>query len=144
MKKKIIKKSKVSTRAIQKECILVDLCQVRSQIGNIRFLGVDWKFFIYIYISNVFPFPGLPFRNSLFHLFPPTSMKGFPYPSTPFLPLCHSLTLGHQKPSSQGPLLPLMSNKAILGHICGPSHGSLHVYSLVVGPVPWSSGALAC
>jgi hypothetical protein len=29
----------------------------------------------------------------------------------------------------QGPLLPLMSNKAILYCICSWSHGSLHVYS---------------
>jgi hypothetical protein len=37
-------------------------------------------------------------------------------------------------------ILPLMSNKAILCHLCGQSHGSLHVYSLVGGPVPRSSG----
>jgi hypothetical protein len=34
-----------------------------------------------------------------------------------------------------------MSNKATLRHICGQRHGSLHVYSLVGGPVPGSSGA---
>jgi hypothetical protein len=45
------------------------------------------------------------------------------------------------KPSQdQGPLLPLMSNKTILCYICGWSHGSLHVYSLVGGLVPGSSG----
>jgi hypothetical protein len=32
----------------------------------------------------------------------------------------------------------LMSNKAILCYICGWRHGSLHVYSLVGGLVPWS------
>ena len=37
------------------------------------------------------------------------------------------------------PLLPLMSNKAILCHICSQHHGSLHVYSLVDGPIPGSS-----
>jgi hypothetical protein len=34
----------------------------------------------------------------------------------------------------------LMSNKAILCHIYGQSHGSLHVYYLLGGPVPGSSG----
>jgi hypothetical protein len=37
-------------------------------------------------------------------------------------------------------LLPLMSNKAILCHICSHCHGYLHVYSLIGGPVPGSSG----
>jgi hypothetical protein len=40
----------------------------------------------------------------------------------------------------QGPLLPLMPNKAILCNICGWSHGSFHVYSLVSGLGPGSSG----
>jgi hypothetical protein len=33
-----------------------------------------------------------------------------------------------------------MSNKAIFCHICGGHHGSLHIYSLVGGPVPRNSG----
>jgi hypothetical protein len=40
----------------------------------------------------------------------------------------------------QGHLLPLMTDKAILCYICGWSYGSLHVYSLVGGLVPGSSG----
>jgi hypothetical protein len=40
----------------------------------------------------------------------------------------------------QGLLLPLMSKKAILCYKCGWSHGSLHVFSLVDGLVPESSG----
>jgi hypothetical protein len=40
----------------------------------------------------------------------------------------------------QGPLLPLMPDKAIFCYICGRSHGSLHVYSLVGALVPESSG----
>ena len=45
------------------------------------------------------------------------------------------------KPSQdQGPLLPLMQDKAILYHIWGWSHGLLHVYALVGGLVPVSSG----
>ena len=42
----------------------------------------------------------------------------------------------------QGPLLPLMTYKAILCYICGWSHGSFHVYSLVGALVPGSSGEL--
>ena len=64
------------------------------------------------------------------------------------LPLTHSLPPLHPdiplhwgiKPSQdQGPLLPLMSYKAILCYICGQSHGSLHVYFLVGGLVSKSS-----
>ena len=42
----------------------------------------------------------------------------------------------------QGPPLPLMPDTAILGYICCWSHGSLHVYFLVGGLVPGSSGDL--
>jgi hypothetical protein len=38
------------------------------------------------------------------------------------------------------PLLPLMSNKAILCYICSWSHESHHMYSLVGGLVPGISG----
>ena len=57
-------------------------------------------------------------------------------PSSPCIPL----HWGIKHPQAQGPLLPLMSNKAILCHIRGRSHGSLHVYYLIVDPVPGSSG----
>ena len=50
----------------------------------------------------------------------------------------HSPTLGHQPIQAQGPLLPLMS---IPCYICSLHHGSLHVYSLVGGLVPRSSGS---
>ena len=39
---------------------------------------------------------------------------------------------GNEYPYAQGSPFPLMSNKAILCHICGQHHRSLHVYSLVV------------
>jgi hypothetical protein len=45
-----------------------------------------------------------------------------------------------QPSQDQGASLPLMSKKAILCYICEWSHGSLHVYSLVGGLVPGSSG----
>ena len=60
-----------------------------------------------------------------------------PHPHTgPGIPLPWSL----EPSQEQEPLLPWMSNKAILSYICCWSHGSLHVYSLVGGLVPRSSG----
>jgi hypothetical protein len=56
----------------------------------------------FIYTSNVFLFPGLPFRNPLSHLPSPASMKVLPHPPThpptPALPPWHSPVLGHQAP----------------------------------------------
>jgi hypothetical protein len=59
-------------------------------------------------------------------------------PPTPTSLSWHSPTLGPSQ--DQRPLLPLIFNKAILCYICSWSHGSLHVYSLVGGLVPGSSG----
>jgi hypothetical protein len=73
----------------------------------------------------------------------PLSVSVRPHP--PIHPLPSSLIVGIplpwgiQPPQAQGSLLPLKSNKAILCHICSWSHRSLHVYSLVGGPVPGSS-----
>ena len=46
-------------------------------------------------------------------------------------PHCPGFALhwGIEPSQDQGPLLPLMSNKAIICYICSWSHGSLHVYS---------------
>jgi hypothetical protein len=74
----------------------------------------------FIYILNVFPFPGLPFRNSLCH--PPSTclyrvLLHPPTPATPGIPLYWD-----KYPQAQGPLLPLTSNQGILCHICSWSH----------------------
>jgi hypothetical protein len=68
-----------------------------------------------------------------------------PYPCSPTYPLPLPylgipLQWDIEPSQDQGPLLPLMSNKAILCYICSWSSGSLHVYSLVGGLVPGSSG----
>ena len=55
-------------------------------------------------------------------------------PPTPASLSWHSLHWGIEPAQDQGPLLPLMSNKAILCYICGWSHESLQVYSLVGKP----------
>jgi hypothetical protein len=77
-------------------------------------------------------------------IFPPTaSMKVLPNPPThSLLPSCPGIPLhwGIKPSQDQGPLLSLMSNKAILCYICGWSHGSLHMYSLVGSLVLGSSG----
>jgi hypothetical protein len=70
----------------------------------------------------------------------PASMRVLLHSPTPILLPWHYPTLGIEHPQARGPLLLQMTNKAILCHICGQRHGSLHVYSLVGGPVPGSSG----
>jgi hypothetical protein len=59
-----------------------------------------------------------------------------PHPGMP-------LHWGINHPQVHEPFPPLMSNNAILWHICSWSHGSLHVYYLVDCLVPRSSGGLA-
>jgi hypothetical protein len=63
----------------------------------------------------------------------PTHSLPLPGPGTP-------LHWGIEPSQDQGPLLPLMTNKATLSYICSWSHESLYVYSLVGGLVPGSSG----
>jgi hypothetical protein len=80
------------------------------------------------------------------HLKPPLSHLPTPTPARspthPLLLPCPGIPLHWSiEPSQdQGPLLPLMSGKAILCHICSWSFESLLVYSLVGGLVPGSSG----
>jgi hypothetical protein len=95
----------------------------------------------FIYISNVIPFPGSPppWETSYLILPPPASVRIFQHPRLPPCPQI-SLHWSTEPSQDQGPLLPLMFNKAILCYICIWSHGCLHVYSLVGGLVPGSSG----
>jgi hypothetical protein len=53
----------------------------------------------FIYISNVFPFPGLPFWSPHPIPPPPASMRVLPHLPTPILLPWHSTTLGHWTPS---------------------------------------------
>jgi hypothetical protein len=80
---------------------------------------------------------------SPFLIFPPETPYPFPLLSnSPLLFPCPGIPLywGKEPSQDQGPLLPLMSDNAILCCICCWSHGSLHVYSLVDGLVSGSSG----
>jgi hypothetical protein len=91
----------------------------------------------FIYILNVIPFPGFPSENPLSHPPPPAHQPIHPLPlPCPGIPL----QWGIEPSQDQGPVLSLMSHKAILCYICIWSHGSLHVHSLVGGLVPESSG----
>jgi hypothetical protein len=62
-------------------------------VGWLDFGGEDELNVFFIYISNGYPFPDLPFRNPLSHP-PPRLLWGCS--SIPVLPPWHSPTLGHQ------------------------------------------------
>jgi hypothetical protein len=53
----------------------------------------------FIYISNFFSFPGLPFGNPLSYSPPPVSMRVLSHTPTPILPPWYSPTLGHSTQS---------------------------------------------
>jgi hypothetical protein len=89
---------------------------------------------LFIYVSSVIHFPScppeIPSPSSISLLFWGCSPTLLLTPAS--LPY-NCPTLGHWV--FAGPCLPLMFYKAILCYICGWSHGSLHVYSLVCGSV---------
>jgi hypothetical protein len=69
---------------------------------DINFIAFFFLVLFFTYISNVFPFPGLLFKNPLSH---PVFIRVFPHPPThpptpAFMPW-HSSTLGHR--TSSGP-----------------------------------------
>jgi hypothetical protein len=93
-----------------------------SFIGYLHFLYLHFK----CYTLSRSPLQKPPFPPSFFCLY-----EGAPQPTHPLLPSQTGISLhwGIKPPQDQGPLLSLMSNKAILCHICSWNHGSLHVYS---------------
>ena len=100
-----------------------------------------WTFYLFTFQSLALP--GFPSTNPLSQSTSPCFYEGAPPPTHP-LPPTHThpgiwLYWSIQPSHDQGPLLPLMPDKAILCYICCWSHGSLHVYSLVDGLVPGSS-----
>jgi hypothetical protein len=80
------------------------------------------------------PFPISPLKTPYPIPPPPSSMT--------VLPIHPVITLhwGIEPSQDQEPLLPLMPNKDTLCYICCWSPGLFHVYPLVVGLVPGSSG----
>ncbi|EDL30654.1 mCG146276, partial [Mus musculus] len=85
---------------------------------------------------------GLSSGNSLSHRPSSCFYEGAHLLSHSLLPPCPGIPQHwSMEPSQdQGPLLPLMSGQVILCYTCSWSHGSLHVYSLVGGLVPGSTG----
>ena len=105
----------------------------------ILFKYVMWESQIYFLIRQFlylhfkfYPLSWFPERK------PPTPFPSNCSPTHPLLLPCPGIPLhwGIGPSHDQGPLLSLMSNKAILCYICSWSHG----YSLVGGLLPGSSG----
>jgi hypothetical protein len=86
------------------------------------------------------PFLVSPWKNPIPSPLPCFN-EGAPLPTHPFPPPHPGIPLHWviEPLQDQGPLLPLMTIKAILCYICSWNHGSHHVYSLVSGLVPGSS-----
>jgi hypothetical protein len=107
------------------------------------FKNFYWLFYLFTF-QMLSPFLVSPLKTPYFTT-PPPPLQFYEgdAPSThplplhqPSIPLCW----GMEPSQDQGSPLPLMPYKAILWDICGWSHGSLHVYSLVSSLVPGSSG----
>jgi hypothetical protein len=92
-------------------------------------------YFLYLHFK-CYPFSWFPLQNPLI----PFPLPLITNPPTPVS--CSSIPLhwGIEPSQDQGPLLSLIFHKAILCYISVWSLGSLHVYSLVGGLVPGSSG----
>jgi hypothetical protein len=93
----------------------------------------------FIYISNVIPFPGFPFRNPLSH--PPSYClyEGAP-PPIPTFSLWHSFSMGHRTPLDQRAAPP---NDVQQGHLLPHMRPGLWIPGCVlwlVGLAPGSSG----
>jgi len=98
-------------------------------------------YFIYLHLK-CYPLSQFPLQKSPITIPLPCFYEGTSPPTHPLLLPRPRIPLhwGIEPFKDQGPLLPLMSDKAILCYICGWSQGFLHVYSLVGSLVPGSSG----
>ena len=74
----------------------------------------------------------------------PASMKVMPRPPTHSCLITLAFLYTRASSFHRTKDLPLMPDKAILCYICSWSHGFLHVYSLVGGLLPRSSGVSVC
>ena len=101
-------------------------------ISYYSFLGRAYIFSLFTF-QMLSPFLISPLKTPYPTPLPPTHTL---LPPCPDIPLHWSI----EPSQNQRPLLPLMPYNAILCYICSWSHGSLHVYSLIDGLVPGSSG----
>jgi hypothetical protein len=123
------------------------MCYVHNLSYILTSDGRMGTFFFFYWIFSLFAFQSylpssLPSGNPLSHPSSPCLYEGTPPPTYPLLPSHPGIPLhwGIKHPQAQGRLLSLISNKAILCHICSQSHGFLRVSSLVDAPVPRGSG----
>jgi hypothetical protein len=99
--------------------------QHRETLSQIFFIG----YFVYLHL-NVIPFPSFPTANLFSHLPSSCFYEDAPPPTHPLPPHHPGIPLRWViKPSqSQGLLLPLMPDEAILCCICSWGHGSLQEF----------------
>jgi hypothetical protein len=127
-------------------CVCVYVCVYLFSFFLLLFVWLDFIFslaVLFIYISNVIPFPGFPYGNPLSHPLSLLLLGSPTHPPTHPLPPHHIAILLHWgiKPSQyQWPLLPLIPDKTILCYINSWTLEYFHVCSLVGGLFPGSSG----
>jgi hypothetical protein len=117
------------------ELLILQLACLRAFL-SFFFFHFFIRYFLYLHF-NYYPLSSFP-------LWKPPSSRPTPCKSThPLLLPDPGIPLhwGIETSQEQRPLLPSMTSKTILCYICGWSHELLHVYSLVVGLVPRSSGS---
>jgi hypothetical protein len=122
---------------LSSDCFLLDTNFVK--------MTYCYSFVLWVFSLFTFQMLSLPSPNPLSPSPSSCFCEGVFSPTCPLLPPCPCIPLHWGiKPSwDQGPLLPLMPDKAtILCYIYGKSHGSLNVYSLVSGFDPGNSGWL--
>jgi hypothetical protein len=115
----------------------VEKVTLKNQFAQELFIGYFLHLHFKCYPHSRSPPQKLPITSPSPCLYKSAPPPTYLLPS--FLPGI-SLHWGFEHTQAQGHLLPLMSNKAVLCHICSQSRGSCHVYSLVGGPVPGNSG----
>jgi hypothetical protein len=99
-----------------------------------HFLKKNWILYLHF---KCYPLSPFPLQKSPIPSLLPLLLRMLPHLPTH---LGFPLHWGIESSQDQGPLLPLMSHKAILYYIWGWSHRSLYMYSFVGGLVPGSSG----
>jgi len=117
--------------------LLVSYCPSSSSSSMI-FISFFIGYFL-IYISNVIPFPSFPSINP--YAFPPSPClyEGTPLPTQSFLPPHPDMSLhwGIEPWQNQGPLLPLMPNKATSATYATEAMGLPLNGGLVPGSSDW-------
>jgi hypothetical protein len=101
------------------DCTTVPVACVCCNILAVDMIFKNW-IVLFTYISNVIPFLSFPSENPLSHPPSPFFYEGRSHPLTSASPPWHSPTMRRQ---GQRPLLPLMSDKAILFYICDWNNG---------------------